>query len=81
MPNLEWKDETVPIKQSMPVAIIMFGGWALIVALGAFYYFVFMKTSLTAENYLQILMFLFIIVTVVLNRWLDTKGVKHWNEL
>ena len=32
-PNLDWKNETVPIKQSMPVMVAMFGGWALVLLL------------------------------------------------
>ncbi|MBQ3897215.1 MAG: hypothetical protein II742_01795 [Clostridia bacterium] len=80
MPNLEWKDETVPIKQSLPVMIIMFGGWAVVAGLGALYWFL-LKEHIAAETYIKLLMWFFIIATAVTNIWIDKKGVKHWNEL
>ncbi|MBQ1896032.1 MAG: hypothetical protein II162_04395, partial [Clostridia bacterium] len=80
MPTLEWKDETVPIKQSLPVMIIMFGGWAVVAGLGALYWFL-LKEHIAAETYIKLLMWFFIIATAVTNIWIDKKGVKHWNEL
>ncbi len=34
MPNLEWTNETVPVKQSMGVMLSLFGGWGLVLVLG-----------------------------------------------
>ena len=36
-PNLGWKNETVPIKQSLSVTVALFGGWAVVIAFGALY--------------------------------------------
>ena len=80
MPNLEWKDETVPVKQSLPVTIILFGGWAVVVGLGALYWFV-LKEHFTAETYIKLLLWFFIIATALANIWIEKKGPKYWNEL
>ena len=80
MPNLEWKDETVPVKQSLPVTIVLFGGWAVVVGLGALFWFA-LKEHLTAETYIKLLLWFFIIATALTNIWIEKKGPKYWNEL
>lgn len=81
MPNLEWKDESVPVKQSMPILILMFGGWALAVAVAALYYYVFRKILDAPENFVMVMFVLFVIAGSLTNRWISTEGVKRWEAL
>ena len=36
-PNLSWTNETVPIKQSMPVTVALLGGWGFSILLAGVY--------------------------------------------
>lgn len=81
MPNLTWKDETVPVKQSTPVLIVIFGSFAIIVGLGALY-IKFLKDVLTNPMDYAIYVFVFFVVCAgFIQKWLNTKGVELWNDL
>ncbi|MBQ0135234.1 MAG: hypothetical protein KBS43_00660 [Oscillospiraceae bacterium] len=80
-PNLEWKDESVPVKQGAPILIMMFGGWAFIVILGALYYFALRKIPLDPGDYVIALMVLFAVCGRLVRNWINTKGVNRWEEL
>ena len=36
-PNFNWTNEMVPVKQSLSVTVTLFGGWGVVLALGALY--------------------------------------------
>lgn len=78
-PNLHWTNEVVPIKQSMPVAVSLFGGWALAIALGAIYLLV--GKWLNSALYLCIVFALLTAGTYLLFRWISTRGAKIFSEL
>ena len=79
MPNLNWTDETVPVKQSIGVMLALFGGWASILALGGLYLLV-MK-FITPLVYLIIISALLAVVGILLLRWVNTKGAKIFETL
>ena len=79
MPNLNWTDETVPVKQSIGVMLALFGGWASILALGGLYLLV-MKI-ITPLVYLIIISALLAVVGILLLRWVNTKGAKIFETL
>ncbi|MDO5331767.1 MAG: hypothetical protein Q4E99_03725 [Bacillota bacterium] len=79
-PKLEWVNEAVPIKQSFQVVIAIFGSWVLAVGIGALYYFV-LKDVITGENYMLVLMVLFVLATRVADKWLSTKGSEIFAAL
>ena len=79
MPNLNWTDVTVPVKQSLCVMLSLFGGWAIIMALGGIYLAV-MK-FITPLVYLIAVSALAALVSLILMRWLDTRGVKIFETL
>lgn len=78
-PNLYWTNETVPLKQGMSVMVYLFGGWALIVALAAGY--CFLSKLLSPLVYLAGVTALLLVVSVLLYRWLCTKGAKRFEKL
>jgi len=80
-PNLEWKDETVPVKQGLSILVMMFGGWAVVVLLGALYYFVFADILESPDQFIVGLMVVFVICGRLVNNWLMKQGVKRWEEL
>lgn len=79
MPNLTWTDPTVPVKQSLCVVIALFGGWVIILALGGIY-FALMK-FITPLIYLITVSVLLAVVSILLLRWVDTKGAKIFETL
>ncbi|MDO5448491.1 MAG: hypothetical protein Q4F70_02665 [Clostridia bacterium] len=81
MPNLTWKDETIPVKQSMPALIIIFGSFALFVALGALYIKVLRDMIPDPLDYMNYVFVFFVVCAGLLQKWIDTKGVEIWNEL
>lgn len=79
MPNLNWTSEIIPIKQSMGVMLTLFGGWALIVALAGVY--AALMKVLTPFVYLIDVVIFLLAVSVVLLRWLLTKGAEIFETL
>ncbi|MGN1317209.1 MAG: hypothetical protein ACI4VW_09160 [Acutalibacteraceae bacterium] len=79
MPNLNWTDPTVPVKQSLCVMIALFGGWAIIMAMAGIYLLV-MK-FITPLVYLVAISVAAVVVSALLLRWVDTKGAKIFETL
>ena len=74
IPNLNWTSEIVPIKQSMSVMIALFGGWIIIAALAVIYGF--LGYVLSPLVYLVLISAVFLILDILLLRWLFTRGAK-----
>lgn len=79
MPNLKWTNETVPVKQSMSVMITLFGGWAVVLALGAIYFALFNYISATV--YFIIVCVLLAGLCAALYMWIKNKGSKIFASL
>lgn len=79
MPNLNWTDPTVPVKQSLCVVITLFGGWAIITVLGVIY-LILMK-FITPLVYLVAISVVGAVVSALLLRWIDTEGAKIFDTL
>ena len=79
MPNLNWTSEIVPIKQSMGVVIALFGGWAIIVALGGLFFL--LKNVFSVEAYFALVCGMLLASCVLLLRWLQTRGARIFETL
>ena len=79
MPLLNWTNELAPIKQSGAVLIILLGGWALSVVFAGLY--IFAGYKLGAVVYLSICTAVFIAASLLMLRWLDTKGADIFAHL
>ena len=79
LPNLEWTNETAPIKQSMGVMIALFGGWLVMIlfAVGGY----FLAPRIGALLFLLLGTLLLALGTWVLNRWLRNAGVRIFESL
>ncbi len=78
-PNLHWTSEVVPIKQSLPVMLTLFGGWALIGVLIAAY--ALLSGILPPVAYLGLVTALLLALSAALHRWLTTKGAARFEGL
>jgi ABC-2 type transport system permease protein len=79
MPNLNWTSEIVPIKQSLCVMIALFGGWAIILVLAGLY--VLLDGIFNPMSYLFLACSLLLALSLILLRWLFTKGAKIFSTL
>lgn len=79
MPNLQWSNEVIPIKQSVPVTIALLGGWMIVGVLAVGYYF--LRNAVTASAFLGCVMGLLLIADVLLLRWLTSKGAERFENL
>lgn len=77
--NLNWTNETIPIKQGISVLIALFGGVATIIATAVIY--MALADSVPGIVYLPIVSAVFIFFTVLVNKWLKKKGVKLFEQL
>ena len=78
-PNLTWTSEVAPIKQGLAVFLSIFGGWVLAAGLGFLYYA--LMAHLGAAAFLLAATALFIVLALVLLRWLKTSGAKIYAHL
>lgn len=74
MPNLNWTNETIPVKQGASVAISLFGGWGVVLVLGLGYFL--LSKALTPAAFLAIACSVLLLADLCLLRWLKTKGCK-----
>ena len=76
---LNWTNELMPIKQGGAVAISIFGGWGCVALFAAPYFFGGFLIGFTL--YTAIWIVIFSAVSVLLYRWLITKGAKAFSQL
>ena len=79
MPNLTWTNEIAPIKQSMSVAIALFGSWIYSFALGGL--FLWRGWRIGANAYLIIALAVTVAASAALWVWLKKKGTKIYEAL
>ncbi|MGN0998423.1 MAG: hypothetical protein ACI4PO_02600 [Faecousia sp.] len=72
MPNLTWTSEAVPVKQSMSTMLVLFGGWAVVIVLGALY--IPLYSLITPEWYLAMITALLLAACALLLWWLKKRG-------
>lgn len=79
MPNLYWSNEVIPIKQSMPTMIALFGGWFIVTLMAGIYYLL--------HSYVSVMTFVVgaaIVLAVadyILLRWIMCKGARIFEQL
>ena len=78
-PNLDWTNEIVPIKQSMSVAVTLFGGWVLVIALGGLYYL--LSRFVAPAIYLTYVAAALLAAALALLAWLKHKGAQIFESL
>ena len=79
MPNLNWRDETVPVKQSMCVTLTLFGGWGVVLGFGGLY--LALRSFVAPLFYLVGVMVVLAVACALLLRWLRTRGARIFESL
>lgn len=79
MPNLDWTNEVVPIKQSVAVFISMFAGMCLGIAIGGLYLLFGYRIGPT--GWLGVTALLLLAADAALFLWLRGPGVRRFEEL
>lgn len=79
MPKLSWTNETVPIKQSMPVFLAIVLGWVLAVVMVAVYF----VAARAVASWALLLVFAALLTggAYALSRWVHTSGVRRFEAL
>ena len=78
-PNLDWINETYPIKQGLNPLICLFGEWVLTLILGGLFFLV--GLFIPAEVYLLLVSLVLLVVSYIIYRWLLTGGRRRFAEL
>ena len=79
IPNLHWTSEIIPIKQSTPVAVALFGGWLIVVAMAGCYYL--LHPYIGTMTFILSVAVLLVVADCILLRWLMGKGSKIFEQL
>jgi ABC-2 type transport system permease protein len=79
MPNLNWINETVPIKQGGAVTIVLFSSWGISILIGGLYMLIGYRMG--AASYLALCSAVFACLTLILLHWLNTKGAREFETL
>jgi len=78
-PNLSWTNETVPLKNSMPVLVMLFGSWGFLAAMAAGVYA--LSLLLSPALSLAAAAVLVALFAVLLLIWLRKKGTALYEGL
>ena len=78
-PNFTWTNEIVPIKQSMGVAIALFGGWLYAIVLGGL--FLIVKVPIDPALYLGAFAAVTAAASAALYFWLKKRGSRLFAAL
>lgn len=73
-PNLSWTNEMIPIKQSMPIMLALFGGWIMAVIYAVLYLAV--GHVIGGAAYMAIACAVFAAIAILLIVWIEKKGAK-----
>lgn len=79
LPNLQWNNEIVPIKSSMPVMIGLLGGWVLVIVLAGIY--IWQMERISAGAYLVVILLILAAANAGMISWLRTKGAALFENL
>lgn len=79
MPNLNWSNESIPIKQSAPTMIALLGGWVVVVAMAGVYYL--LQKYIGATTFVIGAAVLLVAADVMLLWWILGKGAKTFEQL
>ncbi len=77
--NLEWTNETVPIKQSFSVFLALFGSWMIVIAFGGLWFLI--GKNMRATTYISIMALIALFASVLLHRWLRKNGTALFEKL
>ncbi len=78
-PMLDWKNENIALKQSMPVLFCMLVGFISPIALTVLYYFI--SAFIPPFLYLMIIGAVLSLLSWLMLRWIDTKGAEKFQYL
>ncbi|MDO4492970.1 MAG: hypothetical protein Q4C53_03675 [Clostridia bacterium] len=78
-PNLNWTNEVVPIKQGFAITVALFGGWGIVLAIGAAGYF--LRSLVDPQSMLIAVFVLLVVATRLLRARLYTKGAERFDTL
>jgi len=77
IPKFNWINEVQPVKQGLPVVIIMFGAMAALFVL-ALPYVLLLKSVISLAVYIWIVIALLMVLTILLYRWIVTRGARRF---
>ena len=80
LPRLDWVSETEPVKQGAATLLAMLGSFTLAAAI-AVPYPLWLRQWMIPEIYLGCWLVAMAVMTVGLLRWIDTAGVRRFEEL
>jgi len=79
--KLEWTSEIVPIKQSINVLFAIFIPWIFAGTMFGLCYYLNTKIVVDISLYLLIASFVFLVIYLLLEKWIKVKGTKLFEEL
>ncbi|MGN0801237.1 MAG: hypothetical protein ACI4MF_01445 [Candidatus Faecivicinus sp.] len=74
LPNLQWTNEIVPIKQSASVTVALFGGWVLVAGLAGLWFLA--RRALSPALYLLCVTLLLLAAFALLLTWIRRRGAR-----
>lgn len=78
--SLKWTDPTTVIKGGGSLLIALFGDMLLFPCLALLYVFV-VKKYISSNMFIVCFILICIVLTFVLDKWVSSKGVRHFEEL
>jgi len=80
MPKFNWLNELQPVKQSLPVVLVMFGTMAVLAGIAMLYIFA-LKNLIGIAIFALLLILMFAVIDALLLRWINTRGAAVFDGL
>jgi ABC-2 type transport system permease protein len=77
LPKFDWVNEVQPVKQGMPVMILMFGAMALVIVI-ALLYILLLHRYMSSGTYAWLVIAALAVADALLYRWLVTRGARRF---
>lgn len=78
-PNLNWTSETVPVKQSISLMLTLVIGW--VISAGMLLLAIVIVPYINVNIYMAIIILIFGVANIFLNKWINEKGTVIFERL
>ncbi len=79
MPNLEWTNEAVPVKRSLPTVIVLFGSWIFAIIIAGIFFL--LRNAVSCSTFIVAVFVIFVLASRFIGEWIRKRGVELYEAI